>query len=285
MCLLAGTGPTHNMLPRAKKSYGQNFLIDASVVEKIVVAAEITKGETVLEIGPGTGVLTEALVRAGAHVIAVELDHDMIQPLKDKFGDKIELIEGDVLKKGVINSRPDPFKIVANIPYNITSAIIEKFLAHEPRPTRMILMVQKEVADRLLAKPPEMSLLSVVCQLYADVSRVAHVKAGSFRPIPKVDSAVVKFEVFPPPLQGGGEGVVVGPERVIALAKAGFSSPRKQVHHNLLPYVRRLKPAATTEDVKSLLISIGLDEKVRAENLKVEDWERIGRELWSCGAS
>lgn len=264
-------------LPRAKKSYGQNFLIDQSVVDKILVAADLKKGESVLEIGPGTGLLTQALVGSKARVVAVELDHDLIEPLKKHFGDKIELIEGDILRIDTLPVEDRNFKLIANIPYNITSPIIEKFLTQSPRPTRMILMVQREVADRILAKPPQTSLLSVVCQLYAECSRIVNVKAGSFRPIPKVDSAVVQFdlcnalETSPSPSFAGG----VNTERIIALAKAGFVSPRKQLHHNLLPYLRRLNPAATTEDVKVLLTSIGHDPRVRAENLTIKDWIKL----------
>jgi 16S rRNA (adenine1518-N6/adenine1519-N6)-dimethyltransferase len=255
------------MLPRAKKSYGQNFLIDQSVVDKILVAADLKKGERVLEIGPGTGLLTQALVGSKAHVIAVELDHDLIEPLVKHFGDKIELIEGDILRIEKLPVEDRNYKLIANIPYNITSPIIEKFLTQSPRPSRMILMVQREVADRILAKPPQMSLLSVVCQLYADCTRVVNVKAGSFRPIPKVDSAVVQFDLKPSPHPFA--------ERVITLAKVGFISRRKQLHHNLLPYLRNVKPETTTEEIKSLFTSIGHDPRVRAENLTLEDWVKL----------
>ncbi len=267
------------MLPHAKKSLGQNFLIDASVVKKIIEAAGIQKGEKVLEIGPGTGLLTEALVAAGAQVIAIELDHDLIQPLKEKFGDRIELIEGDVLSPllnhSIIQSLNHfSYKLIANIPYNITSQIIERFLSHEPRPTQMILMVQKEVADRILAKPPQMSLLSIVSQIYAECSRVTNVKAGSFRPIPKVDSAVVKFDL-------GDQGVVaiektlhVATEKTIHLAKIGFSSPRKQLQNNLSGGLHR-----SSEEIKTALESIGLNPKIRAEGLTVHDWECLRDKL------
>jgi len=260
------------MLPRAKKSFGQNFLIDQGVVEKIVVAAEIKKGEHVLEIGPGTGVLTQTLVNAGAHVTAIELDHDLIENLREKFGDQIELIEGDVLNDLVTQRLNNfPFKLIANIPYNITSPIIEKFLAHGPFPTQMILMVQREVADRILAKPPEMSLLSVACQLYADCVRVTNVKAGAFRPIPKVDSAVVRFVVAEKQSSKVAK-LEIDPESVIAFAKAGFSSRRKQLHHNLLPFLKRFQSDITSDDVKNILVSIHLDPKVRAENLTIQNW-------------
>ncbi|MCX6715180.1 MAG: 16S rRNA (adenine(1518)-N(6)/adenine(1519)-N(6))-dimethyltransferase RsmA [Candidatus Uhrbacteria bacterium] len=259
------------MLPRAKKSYGQNFLIDQSVVDKILVAAEITKGESILEIGPGTGLLTQALVGSKARVVAVELDHDLIEPLVNHFGDKIELIEGDILRLETLPVEDRAYKLIANIPYNITSPIIEKFLTQAPRPSRMILMVQREVADRIVAKPPQMSLLSVVCQLYANCSRVVNVRAGSFRPIPKVDSAVVQFD-----LKHSSDPLA---ERIIHLAKMGFISKRKQLHHNLLPYLRVRKPEATSEDVKAMLVSIGHDPRVRAENLTIEDWVKLEKRM------
>lgn len=255
------------MLPRAKKSYGQNFLIDQSVVDKILVAADLKKGESVLEIGPGTGLLTQALVGSKARVVAVELDHDLIEPLVKHFGEKIELIEGDILRIETLPVEDRNYKLIANIPYNITSPIIEKFLTQSPRPSRMILMVQREVADRILAKPPQMSLLSVVCQIYADCTRVVNVKAGSFRPIPKVDSSVVQFD-----LKQSSHPFA---ERIITLAKVGFISRRKQLHHNLLPYLRNLKPEATTEDIKALFVSIGHDPRVRAENLTLDDWIKL----------
>ena len=254
-------------LPRAKKSYGQNFLIDQSVVDKILFAADLKKGESVLEIGPGTGLLTQALVGSKARVVAVELDHDLIEPLVKHFGDKIELIEGDILRLEKLPVEDRNFKLIANIPYNITSPIIEKFLTQSPRPTRMILMVQREVADRIVAKPPQMSLLSVVCRLYADCSRVVNVKAGSFRPIPKVDSAVVQFDLK--------QNSDPSAERIIALAKMGFVSRRKQLHHNLLPYLRVRKPEATSDDVKSYFIALELDPRVRAENLTIEQWTKL----------
>ncbi len=254
-------------LPHAKKSFGQNFLIDTSAVKKIVEAAEIQKGETVLEIGPGTGLLTEALVAAGAKIVAIELDHDLIAPLTEKFGDSVELIEGDVLSMRTLPVENRKFKLIANIPYNITSPILEKFLAYGPHPTRMILMVQKEVADRILANPPKMSLLSVVCQLYADCSRVTNVKAGSFRPVPKVDSSVVKFDLV-------DSTKLSNPESVIHVAKCGFSSPRKQLQNNLASAFK--KEAA---EVKEILVSIGLNPQIRAEGLTIQNWIELSEKF------
>ncbi len=248
------------MLLRAKKSYGQNFLVDQTVVQKIIQAAEITPGEIVLEVGPGTGVLTRALVEARAQVIAVEADRDLIPELEKAFGSRITLIHGDILSIPtsyfLLPTSPS-YKLIANIPYNITSQLLERFFTTPPRPFRMVLMVQREVADRITAKSGDMSLLSVVCQLYAACMRVTTVKAGAFRPIPKVDSAVVKLDVYPsghPKLNG------MDPEHVIALAKRGFASRRKQLKTNL------------GSKIIPILERMGLDRKIRAEELTAEQW-------------
>lgn len=246
-------------MPRAKKSFSQNWLNDKSVIKKIIAAAEIQTGEAVLEIGPGTGLLTEALVEAGASVTAIEMDVSLIEPLQEKFGDRINLIEGDALAVA------DPlenisYKLIANIPYAITSDILYTFLTRTHKPTHLILMVQREVADRILAKPPKMSLLSVMCQMYATCSKVTNVPRGAFRPIPKVNSAVIMLET-----KDAGDA-----ESTITLAKQGFSSRRKQLHKNLSAL-----PEIDSEMVKTWLTELGLDPRVRAENLTVDDWVRL----------
>lgn len=253
------------MLPKAKKSFGQNFLINTSVVTKIVEAAEIKKKDNVLEIGPGTGILTEALLQAGARVTAIELDKDLIDGLQDRFEDRIKLYLGDALKFE-LPLQDKKFKLVANIPYNITSQILEKFLTKSPRPTRMILMMQREVADRIIAKPPQTSLLSVVCQLYAKCSRVMVVKAGSFRPIPKVDSAVVQFDLI--------DNHDFDPEKVVSIAKMGFSSRRKQLHKNLSASLK-----IDSEVIKEILENLKIDPKARAENLTVDEWVKLSEKV------
>src|SRR3989338_5463541 len=168
---------------KAKKSLSQNFLQDQSVIKRMIEAAEIQKGETILEIGPGTGVLTQALVEAGARVIAVERDPDLIPALRERFGESATIAEGDILRltqDPVLGLKHGKYKLVANLPYHITSPILERFLSHATESTRMVVMVQKEVADRIVGKPPRMSVLSVACQLYAEVKRLFVVPAGSW---------------------------------------------------------------------------------------------------------
>jgi 16S rRNA (adenine1518-N6/adenine1519-N6)-dimethyltransferase len=285
------------MMPRAKKSFSQNWLVDETVVKKIIDAAQIQPGETVLEIGPGTGVLTQALVDAKARVTAIEADLSLISSLRARFGKKIELVEGNVLdwrfqkkdemrraggeqlpkrtKTYVEGVRAEaqadrffpgsPYKLIANIPYNITSNLLRHFLTTSPKPSCMVLMVQKEVADRITAKPPQMSLLSVVCQMYAQCRRIANVPAGAFRPIPKVDSAIVKLDIMNTNVRWGIE-----PEEVIAVAKLGFSFPRKQLHGNLKSF-RKLGSAM----VKETLASLSIPTTARAEQLTVDDWVKL----------
>ena len=216
---------------------------------------------------------------AGARVIAVEADRDLISPLREKFGDSIELIEGDIisLSDSMTQRLSDsPYKLVANIPYNITSKILETFLTSKTPPARMVLMVQLEVADRIAAAPPDMSLLSVVCQAYADVKKVFNVSRTAFKPSPNVDSAVVRLDLHVSPPHGEeGSGVVVAgnrvdPEKIIRLAKIGFSSRRKQLHRNL-----SASTIATSAAVKDALTKMGLPPEARAETLSVHNWIQL----------
>lgn len=253
-------------MPKAKKSFGQNWLVDQSVISKILTASEISEGESVLEIGPGPGALTRALVTAGADLTAIEADSELVPALEQEFGEKIRLVHGDALQvplEGVVSDYG--YKLIANIPYNITSDILRRYLTQAPRPTRLVLMVQKEVADRIIAKPGEMSLLSVMCQLYAECKRVTKVPAGAFRPIPKVDSAVVQLDVH-----GRDEDL----EEIVRVAKAGFSSRRKQLQKNL-----SAAGIASAEHVKEVLVEIGFDARARAQELDAASWRKLTHTL------
>ena len=259
------------MFPKAKKTYGQHFLTDTTVIDKILAAAKLKPGEVVLEIGPGTGVLTQPLLKTGARVVAVEADTDLLPVLKKIPG--LDLISGDILSlrraDRTLGGRlqAGKYQLIANIPYYITSNILEEFLSRPPQPQRLILMVQKEVADRILAKPSRMGLLSVVCQLYAQVNRVASVPRGAFRPMPKVDSAVIQFDIH--------DSVAVRPvEDIIALAKAGFSSPRRQLHRNLAQAGH-----GSSENIKQALTSLALRPDARAEMLSTRDWTNLAQLL------
>ena len=208
----------------AKKSLGQNFLVNQGVLARIIEAADIGPKDTVLEIGPGTGALTEHLVRTSARIIAIEKDRRLIEPLHERFP-TVELIEGDALK-----THPACDIIVANIPYYLTSRLI-RLITETWRPSRAVLMVQYEVARRMMAKSPDMNLLALSVQLYAEPKLVMRVSRGSFRPMPDVDSAVVRLDMRP-------EADRDLNKRVMALAKRAFAQKRKQLHMGPRPSAR-----------------------------------------------
>lgn len=220
-----------NIRITAKKSLGQNFLVNEGVLDRIIQAAAITPGDTVLEIGPGTGALTERLVAAGAHVVAVEKDHRLIEPLREKFSD-ITIIEADILDFNPTDYSllATGYKVVANIPYYLTSHLIRLMLESWPSPSLAVLMVQEEVAHRMMAVPPDMNLLALSVQLYAEPEIIMKVSRGSFRPMPTIDSAVVKLTPIPCDQKEN--------ERILSLAKGFFAHKRKQMNIGPRPTAR-----------------------------------------------
>lgn len=321
----------HNQIPPAKifaaplKRLGQNFLISKGVLEKIIQAAGLNKEEVVLEIGPGLSTLTQELARRAKKVIAVEKDRKFVEILKETLKDykNVQIIEGDILKFDISNWVPPfkkggvggilpnkdkstpallykrrglKYKLVANLPYNIASAVIRKFLEAENKPKEMLLMVQKEVAQRICASPPNMSLLAVSVQFYAQPKIIDYVSKGSFWPPPKVDSAILKITSHPkqsrfplsergikgdleknkihptPPLQK--EGI----ENFFKVVKAGFSSPRKQLLGNL---TKRLKIERNI--IEKALKKVKISPAQRAETLSIDDWIRIYKNIGKLG--
>jgi 16S rRNA (adenine1518-N6/adenine1519-N6)-dimethyltransferase len=256
------------MLP--KKSLGQNFLTNTGIVASIVDAASLVPDETVLEIGPGKGVLTEELLKRGAKVVAVEKDDDLIPFLQKKFEkqiseSKLVLVHEDVLdfQFSIFNSQTVGYKLVANIPYYITGQIIRKFLTAEKQPEKMVLLVQKEVAERVVAKDGKESLLSVSVKAYGAPSYVKTVKAGSFTPAPKVDSAVLLIDNISRDFFSG-----ISEERFFEVLHAGFAHKRKQLFGNL--------KAVFDEDIlREKMRSAGIPENVRAEDVSPEDWKKL----------
>ncbi|MBI2550802.1 ribosomal RNA small subunit methyltransferase A [Candidatus Uhrbacteria bacterium] len=259
-----------------KKSYGQHFLISPSVVSSMVEAADLHSGDTVLEIGPGTGVITKALLETGAKVVAVEADRELMKGLEEVgargaggprgAGEGLKLVGGDIISKKDTLELPVGYKLVSNLPYHIAAHVLRKFLYEEPRPVRMVLMVQREVADRIVAEPGEMGLLSVVCQVAANCRKLVNVPPGAFNPPPKVGSAVVVLDVQTP--------FPSDAEAVVSLAKAGFSSRRKQLRRNLVD-----KGVATMEVVDHALAAAGLPLTVRAQELGVAQWRKVLQEI------
>lgn len=254
---------------KPNKLLGQNFLVDKNALAKIVSTAELSKNDTVLEIGPGLGALTEKIGERAGKVIAVEKDKQLARILKEKFGSNknIEVVEGDILK--VLGElKIENYKVVANIPYYLTSRLIRLLLESPQPPREIILTIQKEVAERICAKPPKMTLLSAAVQFYAQPKIMAHISKNAFWPKPKVDSAVIKIT---PAISLKTKKQS---EKFFKIIKAGFSAPRKQLLNNLsrgLKYER-----GKLEKIMALL---KIDPKQRAETLSINNWLKLSKEL------
>lgn len=255
-----------------KKSLGQNFLTNNDVIERIVDSAEI-EGAVVIEIGPGEGALTEALAGTAQKVIAVELDDRLIPQLQERFGeyDNVTIVHGDILHMNVEEliseyATTGKYKVVANIPYYITAPIIRLFLELAKSPEEIVLMVQKEVAERLTAEPGQMSVLAVAAQYYADVEYLFTVPKEDFDPVPKVDSAIIQLRIKNEELRIGDT------KDFFRIVKIGFSAKRKTLVNNLANGLQMDK-----QDVENILIDLGFDKKVRAQELSVNDWKRLSQ--------
>jgi 16S rRNA (adenine1518-N6/adenine1519-N6)-dimethyltransferase len=250
----------------AKKGLGQNFLIEGGVLKKIAAAAELTPTDTVIEVGPGLGVLTETLLEQAGKVIAIELDNHLADILKTRFAGvaKITVINDDVLKVNPadILGKETNYMVVANLPYYITSAVIRHFLEAPVKPNTLVLMVQKEVAKQITAQPGEMSLLSVSVQLYGKPTVVGKVSAHCFYPAPNVDSAILKIAVYPQPKIETDD--ITG---FFDIARAGFSANRKQLVNSLANGLK-----ATKAEIIPVLEKAGIDPQRRAESLTIDEW-------------
>ncbi len=259
----------------ATKGLSQNFLQDPFALEQIAAAADIRKSDVVLEIGAGLGSLTRYLSVLAQEVVAVELDRKLTPVLRTllKPYRNTRLVEGDILELSPSQlALAEGYIVAANIPYNITSAILRHLLESEPKPRRMVLTVQMEVAGRICSKPPHMSLLSLSVQVYGSPAIVARIPAGSFFPVPKVDSAVVRIDLYPEP---------VIPRKLLPvffqLIKACFSQKRKTLRNALSAGGR-----ISTADAKSLLLQAGVDPQRRAETLSLDEWGVL-TQAWADG--
>jgi 16S rRNA (adenine1518-N6/adenine1519-N6)-dimethyltransferase len=262
---------------RGKKELGQHFLVDPAAVQRIVDAADLCAKDTVLEVGPGPGVLTVPLAQRAGQVVAVELDERMLAPLHESLQghDNVRIVHGDILEQDIPTLVGEvPYKVVANLPYYVTSAVLRHILESAQRPSLMVVTVQREVAERMVGRPtrggrrhrqgttPRMSLLAVSVQFFGVPRIVARIPAGAFRPVPAVQSAVVRIDVYdvlPWP--------AVDQEAFFRVVRAGFSQPRKQVH-NALAHGLSL-PA---DGVAAALAEAGIDGRRRAETLSIAEW-------------
>ncbi len=261
---------THNMRPN--KSFGQNFLIDREILNKIVEAAEIEPEDAILEVGSGTGVLTRELAKRARRVVAVELERDMLALLEKTTQSytNVELVARNLLFLDPVEIfEQRPYKLVANLPYYITAPTFRHFLESANAPQIIVVMVQLEVAQRIIAEPGDLSLLAVSVQFYGQPRIMAQVSAKAFFPAPKVDSAILRIDVKPQaPLQGEERN------RFFRVVQAGFQERRKQLH-NLLTHGLHHK----NEEVKAWLAAAKIEANRRAETLSIEEWLRLWRTI------
>jgi 16S rRNA (adenine1518-N6/adenine1519-N6)-dimethyltransferase len=263
------------------KELGQNFLVDQRVLGQILAAAEISTADTVLEIGPGLGTLTQALAEQARRVVAVELDRQLLTVLHDRLQafPNVQVVVGDILALDVpgllaaeqasgraerdeSNPAGRAYKVVANIPYNITSAVLRHLLEARTRPQLIVLMVQEEVAQRIIAKPGDMSLLSVSVQFYGQPRLIRRVPARAFYPVPKVDSAIIRIDPH--------SELPLEPKEVelfFAVVRAGFGQRRKQLRNSLLHGL-----GLSVERIAAALAQAGVDGERRAQTLSIGEW-------------
>lgn len=268
-----------NPAVRARKSLGQHFLKDSAIAAEIVDAADPALDEVVVEVGPGAGALTRLLAERFHKVIAVEIDPRLSDLLNSDLAEfsRVHVVTADVRKlcpqdllkiSGVeCPAKHGDYKVVGNLPYYVASPIIRHFLESHCKPAKMVVMVQKEVAENMVARLGRMGLLSLAVQVYGSPRIVTRVPASRFRPRPKVDSAVVAIDVYPDPL-------VPNPERFFRIARAGFRAPRKQLHNSLVQGL-----GIDAKVIRSALERVGINGLRRPATLAIEEWHKLSEVL------
>lgn len=251
------------------KALGQHWLRERAILAQIADSAELTGSDTVLEIGPGLGTLTSELLRRAEKVIAVEFDEELARKLPGQFpGKNLEVIHEDILSFD-LSGLPKGYKVVANVPYYITSKIVQKLMTADNKPSLVVLLVQKEVAERIAAGPGEMSILGISAQVFAEAKLDIIVPAEYFTPPPKVDSQVVILKTREAPLYDG-----IPEKDFFRVVKAGFSAKRKKLRSSLSGGLAIDKKA-----VEDLLAECSIDANARAEDLSIEDWRMLAHSL------
>jgi len=257
------------------KVLGQNFLENEKIVDKMLSSADLSLEDTILEVGPGQGAITGKLLNKVKQVIAVEKDPELVKYLEGKFENikNLKILEGDILNgtnyELLVTSYP--YKIISNLPFYLTSRFLRVFLELENKPTMMVLIIQKEVAQRICDKPPHASLLSNSVQFYAKPEIIDFVPKENFNPIPEVDAAIIKINILKEP-----KIKVQDVNEFFKVLKTGFSQKRKQLHNNFSSGLHISK-----EEAKELLQKSGINPERRAQTLSLEEWEKIYRSLLS----
>ncbi len=259
------TAPRATFRPSSRR--GQNFLVDRAVQRRIASAAALPPGSTVVEIGAGTGNLTEALLARGLRVIAVEIEDELVSRLRQRFRnvDDVRIVPGDARRLHLRELARGPFHVVANLPYSVGTRLVVSFVSDADPPRSLTVLLQREVARRLTAKPGDMALLSVIVQSYADTRRLFDVPPEAFRPRPKVISTLVRIDPF-----GRSELNTAAAEARIAIARHGFAQTRKKLRNSLAAGLGHREP-----DVEAALKAAGLDPGRRPQTLALGEWDQI----------
>jgi len=264
---------TYNLTPTRSK--GQNFLISNEIIEKIIKVSEIKKDDVVLEVGSGLGILTEELIKNCNKVISVELDRKIFDFLKLKFvsNNNLTLINKDILRFKPEENKllSQKYKIIANLPYNITSYFLRRFLTLDNSPSEMTLLLQKEVAERICAKKGEMSLLAVSVQVYGNPKIIEIVKRENFYPQPEVDSAILKIGNIKNKKQIK-QFLEIKEDKFWRIVKIGFSAKRKQLQNNLAAGLK-----ISSDEAKNVLKKANFNPKIRAQELSIKDWIKLAK--------
>ena len=260
---------------RPQKKWGQHFLTDARILGSIADAGEVAPADTILEIGPGLGHLTRVLAQRAGRVVAIEIDAQLAHNLQNDFAEaqNVSIVRGDILDTepsvwlANAGASSADFKIVANLPYYVTSAILRHVLEAAHKPRLIVVMVQREVAQRIVARPPAMNLLAVSVQFFAQPRIVRTIAAGAFFPPPKVDSAVVRLDVFAKPR-------IADTENFFRVVRAGFGEKRKQLRNSLAHGLVR-----DATEIHAALASVNIESTRRAETLTLDEWDKVYRAL------
>ena len=261
-----------NMDRRARKALGQHFLVDSSYLKTICAKAELSKEDILIEVGPGLGMLTEALLEEAGRVIAVELDTALTNALTQSLSgsSNLTLVNADILEttpEQLLGAGVTSYKLVANLPYNIASPVLRRFLEARFKPSLIVVMVQREVAKNMMAAAPNMNLLAIGVQLYGKPKIVRKVPPDAFYPRPKVDSAIVRIDVYDEPSVDVGDI-----EAFFKIARAGFGNKRKQLR-NSLAHGLDISP----KTVEELLNKAGISHQRRAQTVTLDEWAGISK--------
>lgn len=260
---------------KPRRGLSQSFLTDVGTVKRIAAAANLTADDSVLEVGPGLGILTIELARQAGKIVAFELDRDLAAMLPRLVPGNVQIVHGDALKLRPTDYLTNPYKLVANLPYQITSPFLFRYLSMEPLPELLVLMIQREVADRVVAPVGQMSYLGVVVQSAASVRITRLVPPGAFHPRPKVESAVIKLVPLAEPLVPSNERTAF-----LELVRAGFGQPRKQLLNSLHQGLKQDRVGGRAwerAEVQAILAAAGLDSERRPQALTLPEWRMLFR--------